>query len=100
MGAKTTAFINAINKQIADMREPLTSILGVADQMVEKRELHGQLMDKIQTVSDKFMPNNQQGDNRGNAKVNPEKAALAADPEFKKLTQQIERGQQGTRRPV
>ena len=84
MGKKTTTFINAISKQIADLREPLVSLIGVADQMTEKRHEHSELMDKIQAVTDKYMPNNKQADNRSSQKENPE-AKLAADPEFKKL---------------
>jgi SMC interacting uncharacterized protein involved in chromosome segregation len=84
MGKKTTAFIIAINKQITDLREPLVSLIGVADQMSEKRKEHSELMDKIQTVTDKYMPSNKQADNRSSQKENPE-AKLAADPEFKKL---------------
>ena len=84
MGKKTTAFINAINKQIADLREPLLNLMGVADAMSEKRKEHGDLMDKIQTVTDRYMPSNNQADNRSSQKENPE-AKLAADPEFKKL---------------
>jgi ABC-type transporter Mla subunit MlaD len=84
MGKKTTAFINAINKQIADLREPLMNLVGVADLMAEKREEHTDLMDKIQAVTDKYMPSNKQADNRSTQKENPE-AKLAADPEFKKL---------------
>src|SRR2546423_15411109 len=84
MGKKTTVFINAINKQIGDLREPLLSLVGVADQTAEKRKEHTVLMDKIQAVTDKYMPNNKQADNRSSQKENPE-AKLAADPEFKKL---------------
>jgi SMC interacting uncharacterized protein involved in chromosome segregation len=84
MGKKTTTFINAISKQIADLREPLVSLIGVADQMTEKRHEHTELMDKIQAVTDKYMPSNKQADNRSSQKENPE-AKLAADPEFKKL---------------
>ena len=90
MGRKTTVFINAISQQISDIREPLFSVIGVADQMTEKRKLHGELMDKIQAVTDRYMPSNKQADNRGSAKVNPE-VALAADPEFKKLETQMDR---------
>jgi SMC interacting uncharacterized protein involved in chromosome segregation len=84
MGKKTTVFINAISKQIADLREPLVSLIGVADQMAGKREEHTELMDKIQAVTDKYMPSNKMADNRSSQKENPE-AKLAADPEFKKL---------------
>lgn len=84
MGKKTTAFINDINKQIADLREPLVNLIGVADAMTDKRREHGDLMEKIQEVTDKYMPSNKQADNRSSQKENPE-AKLAADPEFKKL---------------
>ncbi len=84
MGKKTTAFINDINKQIADLREPLVNLIGVADAMADKRREHGDLMEKIQEVTDKYMPSNKQADNRSSQKENPE-AKLAADPEFKKL---------------
>lgn len=84
MGKKTTAFINDINKQIADLREPLVNLIGVADAMADKRREHGELMEKIQEVTDKYMPSNKQADNRSSQKENPE-AKLAADPEFKKL---------------
>ncbi len=89
MGRKTTVFINDISQQIGEIREPLQNIIGVADQMSEKRKLHGELMEKIQAVTDKYMPSNKQADNRGSAKVNPE-VALAADPEFKKLEKQMD----------
>ncbi len=84
MGKKTTAFINAIGKQIADIREPLSQVMGVAEAMADKRKEHGELMDKIQKVTDKYMPSNNQADNRSSQKENPEQK-LAADPEFKKL---------------
>lgn len=84
MGKKTTAFINAINKQIADLREPLFSLIGVSDAMAAKGQEHSDLMEKIQAVTDKYMPSNKQADNRSSQKENPE-AKLAADPEFKKL---------------
>jgi len=84
MGKKTTAFINAINTQIADLREPLSHLIGVADQMAAKREEHSDLMEKLQAVTDKYMPSNKQADTRSAQKENPE-AKLAADPEFKKL---------------
>jgi hypothetical protein len=90
MGAKTTKFINDISQKISDIREPLFSVIGVADQMTEKRTLHTDLMDKIQAVTDRYMPSNKQADNRGSAKVNPEQA-LAADPEFKKLESQMDK---------
>ncbi|HEV2968389.1 MAG TPA: hypothetical protein VGY55_00275 [Pirellulales bacterium] len=84
MGKKTTAFINAISKQIADLREPLMNLISVADQMAEKRDEHTKLMDKMQAVTDKYMPSNKMGDTRSMQKENPEEK-LAADPEFKKL---------------
>ncbi len=90
MGAKTTAYINAIDKHIADLREPLMNVLGVEDAMKEKREEHSKLSDKIQAVSDKYMPSNKQGDSRSASKENPE-VKLAADPEFKKLEAQLDK---------
>ena len=84
MGKKTSEYINKIQKVLDEIIEPLTTVIGVADNFREQQKEYSDLLDKVQKVDRKYVSGNNEADKRLGAKGNVEKQ-LANDPEKKKL---------------
>ncbi len=89
MGKKTTQFINKIQGEIDDLREPLKVLVGLSTTFQQQRNEFGKLLDAVQKVDEKYVGGNNQGDKRHGHKGNLEKD-LANDPEKKKLSAKMD----------
>ena len=68
MGKKTSEYINKIQKVLDEIIEPLTTVIGVADNFREQQKEYSDLLDKVQKVDRKYVSGNNEADKRLGAK--------------------------------